>query len=62
MKTFVRVIAILFTLVMAFFTVYQWAVGNPFHDEINPVPATFLFFIMGLVGLIASFRKDLQNL
>lgn len=56
MKFAGKVITITFTVIMGIFTLYQLAVGNPFYDEINPFIATLLFFIMGVVGVIAVFR------
>ncbi len=56
MKFAVRIITITFTAIMGLFTLYQFAVGNPFFDEVHPFIATFVFFLMGLAGVIASFR------
>ena len=56
MKFAGKVITITFTVIMGLFTLYQLAVGNPFYDDINPFIATFVFFILGVVGVIAVFR------
>jgi amino acid transporter len=55
MKISVKVVLILFTLIMLFFTIYQAVLGNPFADEVHPVLVLFLLFLMGAGSVVFAF-------
>ena len=57
MKFSVKLIALIFVVFIGLFTFYQFLVGNPFFDTFHPAWMTLLFFILGVMVLIAVFRK-----
>jgi len=56
MKVFVRVLMIMVTALLAFFTFYQFQVGNPFREGIHPAIITAVFTVMAGAALYVSFR------
>jgi hypothetical protein len=47
---------IMVTALLAFFTFYQFQVGNPFREGIHPAIITAVFTVMAGAALYVSFR------
>lgn len=57
MKLATRIIIITFTVLMAFFLFYQYQVGNPFFDEINPIYSILCYLFLGITAIVAIVKK-----
>jgi len=57
MKASVKIVVILFSGIMALFTLHQLFVGNPFKDEIHPFFALVPFLLMGILSTLLVFKS-----
>ena len=57
----VKIVLILFSLIMLFFTVYQFLLGNPFGDDVSPGITLLLFFVLSLFTLFTLFQKKREK-
>jgi hypothetical protein len=53
-----KIVSIIFTLITAFYFIYQLILGNSFYEDVSPAVITGLFFLMGIAGIFISFRKS----